>query len=81
MDNEYAENEFVTADEKNRGIEDIAAVQTVICILLALTFFIINIAYPATAEGLAEKLNELSKSHNAIENPIDIIIKYCSALK
>ena len=80
MDN-TAENITDTADEKSRGIEDIAAMQTVVCILLALTFFIINIIYPSTAEELAEKFTELSGSHRAVENPIDIIIKYWSALK
>ena len=80
MDNEeLAEN--MKEKKKNKGIEDIAAMQTVICILLALAFFIINMTYPPTAEGLMEKFRELSGSHRTIENPIDTVIKYWSALK
>ncbi|MBR1592357.1 MAG: hypothetical protein IJ666_05025 [Ruminococcus sp.] len=81
MDNELSENTPDTAADKDKGIEDVAAMQTLICILLALAFFIINIAYPSTAEELAEKFRELSYSQKVLENPIDIITEYWSALK
>ncbi len=68
--------------EKRKGLDDIVSMQTVVCILTALLIFSLNIAFPEIGEDIFSKLKNLSDSSDELfPNPIDCILRYCTALK
>ena len=61
--------------------DDVIAMQSVLCILLALLLIAANYFYPDTAEELYGKITALtSDPKNLIPNPIDLIISYLDKL-
>ncbi len=62
-------------EEKKYGrADDSAAMQAVMCLLIAAGLLIYNIFYPDTAGSLLSKLRQLSAGDSSIiRNPIDII--------
>jgi len=61
--------------------EDIIAMQSVVCILIAVFLIAANYIYPDTAEALYGKICRLSQDKTElIPNPIDLIIRYIDKL-
>ena len=73
---EYLETERIRR-KKEGQLEDIPAMQGVICLLLAVGMIVLNIIYPETAEELFLKVKGYSASETEIiENPINYLIEY-----
>ncbi|MDE6788535.1 MAG: hypothetical protein K2J47_04355 [Ruminococcus sp.] len=63
--------------KKEGRADDSTAMQTVLCMIIAVGFIILNIFKPDMAEALFLRLRELSSNGNeVIPNPIDIISDY-----
>lgn len=63
--------------KKEGRADDSAAMQTALCMIIAVGFIILNIFKPDMAEALFSRLRELSSNGNeVIPNPIDIISDY-----
>ncbi len=61
--------------------DDITAMQTVICILLAVALFVLNMAVPELSEPIYMRLRTLSADEKeVIPNLIDLIIAFWSRL-
>ena len=57
-----------------RKVDDVPAMQTVICIIVALFMFGLNILYPETAGEVFSRLNQaVFSGKNIFPNPIDLI--------
>lgn len=55
--------------------DDSAAMQAVVCILLAAAMFLANMRFPETVEALLGRVTALSEDENAvIPNPIDAVL-------
>lgn len=90
MENEVTEQDIieipVTCDDdteellekydrrSKRRVDDIPAMQTVVCIIVALFLFGMNIMYPETAGEVFSRLNQaVFSGNNIFPNPIDVI--------
>ena len=63
--------------KKEGRADDSTAMQTALCMIIAVGFIILNIFKPDMAEALFSRLRELSSNGNeVIPNPIDIISDY-----
>ncbi|MDE6670967.1 MAG: hypothetical protein K2K16_02095 [Ruminococcus sp.] len=57
-----------------RRVDDVPAMQTVVCIIVALFMFGMNILYPETAGEVFSRLNQaVFSGKNILPNPIEII--------
>lgn len=67
--------------KKTQKFDDITAMQAVICILLAVTMFVANMAAPELSKPVFMRLRELSADEKeVIPNLIDLIIAFWSRL-
>ncbi len=73
--------EYLEAEEKRRKregqLEDVPAMQGVICIVLAVGLVLLNFKFPEMAEEIFHTIKENSLSEKAIiGNPIDALIEF-----
>lgn len=67
--------------KRAQKFDDITAMQMVICILLAVAMFVLNMAAPELSEPVFMRINELSADEKEImPNLIDLIIELWSRL-
>lgn len=67
--------------KRTQKYDDITAMQAVICILLAVAMFVLNMAAPELSEPLFMRLKEVSADEKeVIPNLIDLIIAFWSRL-
>lgn len=77
---EYLETERVRT-EKEGQIEDIPAMQGILCLILAVAMIVLNVFYPDTAEGLFKMVRRFSASEKELfGNPINIIMEFISEI-
>ena len=68
-------DEYERASEK--GSSDAAAMQAVVCIILAVGLFGLGFAAPELADGLFRKLRGFMEDTNEImPNPLGMVLKY-----
>ncbi len=73
---EYLESEKIRT-KKEGHLEDIPAMQGILCLILAVGMVALNMFYPDTAEDLFGIIKSYSASQDEIiENPIDYLIEY-----
>lgn len=73
---EYLESEKIRS-KKEGQLEDISAMQGILCLILAVGLIVLNTFYPDTAEDLFEMIKSCSASEEEIlENPINYLIEY-----
>lgn len=64
-----------------RKNDDIMAMQAVLCILLVLSFLVVNISEPELAKSLFSYVKNMSENRDeVIPNLIDVVISFCSEL-
>lgn len=73
--------EFLESEKKRRKkegqLEDIPAMQGVLCLILAVGMVVLNMFYPDTAEELFGLIKEYSQSERELfDNPINVVIEY-----
>lgn len=62
--------------KRSQKTDDIFAVQTLLCVLLAGAFFVGNIFYPEVCSALLEQLKTLiSDKKEIMPNPIDYLLR------
>lgn len=74
--------EYLETEEKRRRreglLEDIPAMQGVLCLLLAVGLILLNIRFPDMAEELFLMVKDFSSSENELfENPIELLEELC----
>ncbi|MBR3901336.1 MAG: hypothetical protein IKJ60_07290 [Ruminococcus sp.] len=74
--------EYLETEEKRRRreglLEDIPAMQGVLCLLLAVGLILLNIRFPDIAEELFLMVKDFSSSENELfENPIELLEELC----
>lgn len=73
---EYLESEKIRR-KKEGQLEDIPAMQGILCLILAVGMIVLNTFYPETAEELFGMIKGYSMSEREIfENPINILFEY-----
>ncbi|MBR6580201.1 MAG: hypothetical protein IKK66_02785 [Ruminococcus sp.] len=73
---EYLEYEKIRT-KKEGQLEDIPAMQGILCLILAVGMVVLNMFYPDTAEDLFGMIKGYSASEEEIlENPINYLIEY-----
>lgn len=77
--------DFLEAENNSRRreghLDDIAATQGIICIILAIALVVTNLKFPDTAEEIFTIIKTSSTSDETIfENPLNDIIKLAEAL-
>lgn len=64
-------------DRKQRNKpDDVIAMQSVVCILIAVLMFGANFLYPQTVGELAARVRSLTQAADICPNPVDLIIEY-----
>lgn len=67
--------------KKTQKLDDITAMQAVVCILLAASLFVLNMAAPELSEPIFTRLKELSADKTEIiPNIIDVLISLWAKL-
>lgn len=67
--------------KKTQKFDDITAMQAVVCVLLAVALFVMNMAAPELSKPLFARLKELSADEREIiPNLIELIIAFWSRL-
>ena len=74
--------EYLETEEKRRRreglLEDIPAMQGILCLLLAVGLILLNIRFPDMAEELFLMVKDFSSSENELfENPIELLEELC----
>ena len=74
--------EYLETEEKRRRreglLEDIPAMQGILCLLLAVGLILLNIRFPDMAEELFLMVKDYSSSENEFfENPIELLEELC----
>lgn len=74
--------EYLETEEKRRRreglLEDIPAMQGVLCLILAVGLILLNIRFPDIAEELFLMVKDYSSSENELfENPIELLEELC----
>ncbi|MBQ3139875.1 MAG: hypothetical protein IJB68_10295 [Ruminococcus sp.] len=74
--------EYLETEEKRRRreglLEDIPAMQGILCLLLAVGLILMNIRFPDMAEELFLMVKDFSSSENELfENPIELLEELC----
>ncbi len=74
--------EYLETEEKRRRreglLEDIPAMQGILCLLLAVGLILLNIRFPDIAEELFLMVKDFSSSENELfENPIELLEELC----
>lgn len=73
---------YLETEEKRRRreglLEDIPAMQGILCLLLAVGLILLNIRFPDMAEELFFMVKDFSSSENELfENPIELLEELC----
>lgn len=74
--------EYLEAEEIRRGreglLEDIPAMQGILCLILSVGLILLNIRFPDMAEELFSMVKDFSSSEQELfENPIELLEKLC----
>lgn len=74
--------EYLETEEKRRKregfLEDIPAMQGILCLILAVGLILLNIRFPDMAEELFSMVKDFSSSEQELfENPIELLEKLC----
>lgn len=66
---------------KEGRADDSAAMQAAVCVILAISFILLNMTYPDTAGELISRLRQLSQDPGEIiSNPIDLLLSWINSL-
>lgn len=64
--------------KRTQKFDDITAMQAVLCILLAVSLFVLNLTAPEISESVFARISELSQDkREVIPNLIDLIAELC----
>lgn len=74
--------EYLETEEKRRKreglLEDIPAMQGILCLILAVGLILLNIRFPDMAEELFSMVKDFSSSEQELfENPIELLEELC----